>query len=158
MQKSLRNVRVRLDRAVVTPEWTQLFPSAGVQHIVSLSSDHRPILLELDKGMRSKVRRIFRYEIMWEREESLHEEIGKAWETAGQVQTLGDVSRALAKVKTSLKQWSLDKFGSVTKELKKLHDRMEELSRCGNADQEELDKLRCRMEEGLYREEMMWLK
>jgi hypothetical protein len=108
--------------------------------------------------MRSKVRRIFRYEIMWEREESLHEEIGKAWETAGQVQTLGDVSRALAKVKTSLKQWSLDKFGSVTKELKKLHDRMEELSRCGNADQEEFDKLRCRMEEGLYREEMMWLK
>jgi endonuclease/exonuclease/phosphatase family metal-dependent hydrolase len=78
MQKSLRNVPVRLDRAVVTPEWTQLFPSTGVQHIVSSSFDHRPILLELDKGMRSKVRRIFRYEIMWEREESLHEEIGRA--------------------------------------------------------------------------------
>jgi ElaB/YqjD/DUF883 family membrane-anchored ribosome-binding protein len=74
------------------------------------------------------------------------------------VQTLGDVSHALTKVKTSLKQWSLDKFGSVTKELKKLHDRMEELSSCANADQEELDKLRCRMEEVLYREEMMWLK
>jgi hypothetical protein len=55
-----------------------------------------------------------------EREESLHGEIAMAWESVGQVQTLRDVSHALTKVRTSLKQWSLDKFGSITKELKKL--------------------------------------
>jgi hypothetical protein len=120
MQKGSKNVRVRLDRAVASLEWTQLFPSAWVQHIVSSRSDHCPILLELDKGVSNKVCRIFRYEIMWEREESLHGEIAMAWESVGQVQTLRDVSHALTKVRTSLKQWSLDKFGSITKELKKL--------------------------------------
>jgi hypothetical protein len=34
-QNGSRNMRVRLDQAVASPEWSQLFPSARVQHIVS---------------------------------------------------------------------------------------------------------------------------
>jgi hypothetical protein len=116
MQKGLRNVQVRLDWAVASPERIQLFWCAQVQHLVSSSSDHSLILLELDKDTRSKGQSIFRYEVMWEREISLHEEIERAWGAWGNVQTLGDVTHALAKVKSSLKRWSQDKFGSVTKE------------------------------------------
>jgi endonuclease/exonuclease/phosphatase family metal-dependent hydrolase len=39
------NVRVRLDRAVATSEWRDLFSAARVEHLVSPVSDHCPILV-----------------------------------------------------------------------------------------------------------------
>jgi hypothetical protein len=43
----------------------------------------------------AKKSRIMRYEIMWEREESLGVEIDAAWEAAGAKPCLGAVSKAL---------------------------------------------------------------
>jgi hypothetical protein len=37
------NVRVRLDRAVASPSWSNLFPQATVEHLVSSRSGHCPI-------------------------------------------------------------------------------------------------------------------
>jgi hypothetical protein len=72
---------VRLDRAVANLCWSEWFPEASVQHIVSSRSDHCPLFLDLehDKGVH-KSKQIMRYEIMWEREESLPMEIKTAWE------------------------------------------------------------------------------
>jgi hypothetical protein len=111
-----KNVKVRLYRGVASLEWSQLFPGARVWHIVSTRSDHFPILLELTSEENRKAKCIFRYEIMWERENSLHEEIVNAWESVGQTYSLGDIGRALDMVRGSLKKWTMDKFGSVTKE------------------------------------------
>jgi hypothetical protein len=74
---------------------------------------------------------------MWEREPSLPEEITKAWQSGVWVQNLGDVANTLHTEMPSLKKWSHEKFGVVTKELKKIRTTIEEL---------------------LYREEMMWLQ
>jgi hypothetical protein len=63
--------------------------------------------------------RIDRYEVMWEREESLYDEVKNAWEEAGAMQNLGDVRNSLKGVMTSLKRWSQAKFGVVSKEIKK---------------------------------------
>jgi hypothetical protein len=53
----------------------------------------------------------------------------------------------------------MQKFGSVTKELQKLRERIAVLSDQMSIDQEEeLERLRFRMDEILYREEMMWLQ
>jgi hypothetical protein len=46
-QKGDHNVRVWLDRAVASPSWSQWFPNAQVEHLVTVSSDHCPILLKL---------------------------------------------------------------------------------------------------------------
>jgi hypothetical protein len=51
--------------------------------------------------------KIRRYEIMWEHEESLGEEIeASCWRAAGAKCCLGDVSRALSEMMTSLQNWS----------------------------------------------------
>jgi exonuclease III len=63
-QQGNRNVRVRLDQVVASTEWSQIFPSARVQHIVSARSDHCPILVELNTEENRKVKHIFRYKIM----------------------------------------------------------------------------------------------
>jgi hypothetical protein len=77
----------------------------------------------------------------------------------GHMQNLADIYHALNTVRGSLKKWSMQKFGSVTKELQKLRERIAVLSDQMSIDQEEeLERLRFRMDEILYREEMMWLQ
>jgi hypothetical protein len=72
-------VRVRLDRAVASPSWSDWFKDAHVRHLVTSRSDHIPILLELEHDRDpSRQNRVARYEIMWEREEPLPDEIRRA--------------------------------------------------------------------------------
>jgi hypothetical protein len=114
--------------------------------------------MEQEKSDKS-TKRIMRYEIMWEREESLPEEIRAAWADGTPVQTLDDIATNLRKVMISLRKWSSVKFGVVTKELKSIRKRMEELGEGTTmANQEEIRKITNRMDELLYREEMMWLQ
>jgi hypothetical protein len=66
------NVRVRLDRAVATPSWAEWFPKVHTQHLISASSDHCPVSLDLehDHDAHTKQKTMI-YEVMWEREESM---------------------------------------------------------------------------------------
>jgi hypothetical protein len=137
-----------------------MFPDSKVQHLVSSRSDHCPIFLNLERDQIGRpTRRTPRYEIMWEREDSLPGEIRASWDAAAPCQNLGDAAITLSKVMTTLRRWSFDKFGAVTKELEILRAKIEGLSTQDHiANQDEVDKLNKRMDELLYREEMMWLQ
>lgn len=61
-----RNVRVRLDRAVADPSWSQIFPRCQVKHLVSPASDHCPILIQLDPNKEAhEKQKHLRYEAVW---------------------------------------------------------------------------------------------
>jgi hypothetical protein len=65
----------------------------------------------------------------------------------------------LKKVMTCLTSWSHEKFGAVTLELEKLRKRLEELAGWNNlSDKKDEEETQKRMDELLYREEMMWLQ
>jgi hypothetical protein len=107
-QEGDRNVRVRLDHAVVSASWSDRFPQVAVKHIASSRSDHPPILLELEgENVLNRAPQIRRYKVMWERLDSLPGEIKKAWESTGwTLHNLGDIATSLRDVMTSLKRWS----------------------------------------------------
>jgi hypothetical protein len=89
-------VRVRLDRTVASPSWTQWFPQVRSKHLILGSSDHCPIFLDLEQEVDSRPkRRSMFYEIMWEREDSLPQEIKAAWEAGEAVHNLGNVTDRL---------------------------------------------------------------
>lgn len=91
------NVKVRLDRAVADSNWQDMFSAATLHHLVSSRSDHCPLLLEIKKETREKHKtRIFRYEIMWERLESLAVEIKEAWCSTPDREGLGGVAKCTA--------------------------------------------------------------
>ena len=93
-QEGERNVKVRLDRAVASPQWSDWFPNVRVKHLMSSRSDHCPILLATTPEEEERQKsRILRYEIMWEREESLPDEIKKAWDVGNRILNLGDIAR-----------------------------------------------------------------
>jgi hypothetical protein len=73
------NVRVCLNRAVADPAWRDVFNEAKVHHLVSPKSDHCLVLVETRKdAWDRREQRVFRYEIMWERVDSLSEEVKKS--------------------------------------------------------------------------------
>lgn len=96
---------------------------------------------------------------MWEREESLPEEIRKAWQDGLTKTNLADVSHKIGSVMGALQRWSRDMFGSVTEELASIRKQIEEINLADPISNEEaLNRLMARMDELLYREEMMWLQ
>jgi hypothetical protein len=159
-QSGDHNVQVRLGRVVATPSWTDWFPQVRVQHLISASSDHCPIFLDLEHDHEARVKqKVMRYKVMWEREETLSQEIQMAWDRGDTVPGLGDVACKLKNVMGSLRKWSMVKFGAVTKEIEVLKDKIEYLSsRDHVANKDEVDKCTKRIEELLYREEMMWMQ
>jgi exonuclease III len=95
-QEGRRNVRVRLDRAVASTDWSNLFPNNQVMHLTSSRSDHCPILLSLDNyGAVTRSKPMRRYEVFWEREASLGQEIEQAWSMHKKPNCLGEVANNL---------------------------------------------------------------
>jgi hypothetical protein len=98
---------------------------------------------------------IFHYEIMWERLESLAHEIKEAWCTTPNREGLGGVATTLRNVQTALRAWSKENFGRVTVELETMRGRLESLKADPQADPREIRSVMDRVDELLYREEMM---
>lgn len=158
MRAGSANVKVRLDRAVANHAWRNMFDNTSVRLLISPCSDHVPIHIccdvHNDQPTKSRIRR---YEVMWEREPALQEVIAKAWADAGTKNSLGDVHAALRGTMRRLCEWSKSKFGSVTREIEKSRTQLEQLMLM-NADRMEIRSVMDRMNELLYREELMWMQ
>jgi hypothetical protein len=145
---------------VASPSWKDWFSNARVRHIMSSRSDHLPILLEFSCDREYVThRRFLRYEIMWEREDSLPNEIEHAWDVGVHAQDLEHVVGKLKGVMLALNTWSRENFGTVSSEIERIRKKLEELHATDNDEgEEDVRKLHCRLDELLYREKMMWLQ
>ena len=77
------NVKVRLDRAVASPSWRNLFEQPSVRHLISPVSDHVTLHVSCDRFVDMHVKKKFRqYEVMWKREPAPQELIARAWADA----------------------------------------------------------------------------
>ncbi|MCI25216.1 endonuclease/exonuclease/phosphatase family protein [Trifolium medium] len=72
-------VEERLDRAMETQSWLDLFPNSQLLNTVADRSDHSPIILKLLEQENNGYRRPFRFENAWLEEERLHEVVTTAW-------------------------------------------------------------------------------
>ena len=68
--------------------------------------------------------KILRYEIMWERDESLGDVILDAWSLEGGRSSLSAIASSLEGVMQSLHDWSREKFGSVRGKLQDLRNQL----------------------------------
>ncbi len=68
-RSGIANIRERLDRSICDQDWRYMFPKAGVRHLVAPCSDHNPILLDTHLENQN-LKRPFRFEAMWIRDES----------------------------------------------------------------------------------------
>ena len=75
-----QTVRCRLDRALGNVEWHNIFPSAFVEYLGMIGSDHRPIVASLDEKL-IKIRKQFRFDKRWIGMEGLMDSIAQGWST-----------------------------------------------------------------------------
>nr|POE52452.1 hypothetical protein CFP56_74007 [Quercus suber] len=62
-------IRDRLDKALATFDWVNLFPMACLHHLTSSASDHSPLELHfVGKTNAKKPKKLFRFESMWLKE------------------------------------------------------------------------------------------
>jgi hypothetical protein len=97
---------------------------------------------------------------MWERLDSLLGEINRVWvSSARSSQNLGAIATLLHDVMSSLKRWSQENFGAVTKEIARIRETMENLNLQDPVrNQGRINEVMKRMDEVLYHEEMIWMQ
>jgi hypothetical protein len=153
------NVRVCLDRVVVDPAWRDAFDDAKVRHLVSSRSDHCPILVELRREeWEGREQRVFRYEIMWERVDSLLEEIKKMWCSTADKENLGGLASVLRNMQQAMRRWSREHFGAVIAKLNILRRELEEIKSRTAVNRADIHVVTDRMDELMFHEEMMRLQ
>ncbi|XP_019157985.1 PREDICTED: uncharacterized protein LOC109154706 [Ipomoea nil] len=72
-------VEERLDRAVATPSWLDIYETAVVRNLLTLESDHTAILLDVDTGAVRRAKKRFRFESAWLQEEGCHRVVDQVW-------------------------------------------------------------------------------
>jgi len=121
----------RLDRAVSTAEWYELFPAIKVQNLVCGSSDHNPILILLE-GFTVKPQRPWRFEQMWLDKEGCHDTVQRAWKVISlgsmMVQVIHKVEACQVKLKQRSKH-AVCNMSNTLKEKKKKRKTLFEESR-----------------------------
>ena len=100
--------RVRLDRALSTPDWIAHFPQAVVRNMSAAASDHGPILLQWrqEAGRRKRGgKKMFRYHVMWESHEDFTPWMSNAWQEGDKARTAQELHRKLVAVTKKLDGW-----------------------------------------------------
>uniref|UniRef100_A0ACD5Y8K6 Uncharacterized protein n=1 Tax=Avena sativa TaxID=4498 RepID=A0ACD5Y8K6_AVESA len=157
-QRDNRNVKARLDRAVASENWSQLFPNTRITHLCSMRSDHLPLLIEYEKMCHNPKPKELRYETMWERDPGLTASIETAWEGSKTCSNLGDLVNKLNLTRSHMHSWSKENFGSITKNASRLRNKIKSLWKKPRSAWREAEIKRAskELDEILVREEMMW--
>jgi hypothetical protein len=150
--------RVRLDRALATPGWSERFPMAELRHLTAVASDHSAIFLRHEPKEGQPIHaRIFRYEAMWESHDKFAPLIEQVWNAETRTNMQG-LERKLMSLSGSLTPWGRDILCHVRRELKELKSKLAELrvapDRVGPSHREL--KIVERLVDLQHREETMW--
>ncbi|KAM6600853.1 hypothetical protein CsatA_020462 [Cannabis sativa] len=107
-------IEVRLDRALVTDRWLQLFPRAKLINLEVSSSDHCPIFLDLVRHNIASGSRKFRFENCWLREPLCYQVVKECWEEYN----LAGIQEKIQRCGESLSVWGKDYSGNFASRIK----------------------------------------
>lgn len=123
-------IRERLDRALATSGWMELFPDAKLFHLTSSASDHSPLSLHLvGKRRKQKMSLVFRFESMWLKEPRCEEIVHEAWEEGKAINLDCPLTLCLDRCRARLEDWNKVEFGHVGKTIVDLQKNLEWLER-----------------------------
>ncbi|XP_074289594.1 uncharacterized protein LOC141614747 [Silene latifolia] len=149
------NRQSRIDRAMVTNEWAELFPYSKLIHLDREWSDHSPIKVVFDGRSASNrtKRRLFRFEQIWVGEDGCEEAIQRAWDTGN-----FNLIDALGNCETELTRWKGVSIGKVMRDLLKKRRRLQVLNEGARTAQlvQERRKLVTEIAQLLKQEEIFW--
>ncbi|KAL9680028.1 hypothetical protein QQ045_017901 [Rhodiola kirilowii] len=155
-RKGTMETKARLDRALASQEWRQMFPEAEVIHEVSGMSDHAPIIIRWKRMKAGGKQRLFRYEPMWLKHKEYGEKIRCIWEQCARENS--SLSGCLSSSATALEVWGRRCFGNVNKKVSFLNEKLKRIQQQERTKEtmEEEAKVTEEIDEWLYKQELYW--
>ncbi|XP_062005742.1 uncharacterized protein LOC133722901 [Rosa rugosa] len=127
---SRAGIRCRLDRAVGTASWTDIFPATRVSNLKPIHGDHVPIILGVHRSPLAPVqrrRKRFCFESFWVRHEACAEVVKSGWVCEPQNQPMLEVSQKIMHTRFALNDWQRNTFGCRRREIEFLRGRLQVL-------------------------------
>jgi hypothetical protein len=100
-------VEEKLDRAMATQNWIDLFPNARLHNLIADRSDHSPILLSLFDHESRSSKRPFRFENAWLEEHELQNVVTSSWRSEERIEFLEKLNQCREKLEAWGKQMRL---------------------------------------------------
>ncbi|KAF4363013.1 hypothetical protein F8388_020529 [Cannabis sativa] len=147
--------RARLDRALASTDWRILFPNAIVELLTVGTSDHKPILLSIDGGVRC-IKAQFKYELMWGRDPRCFWVVRNVWWEKLHHNPMVNLYQKLKKTKEHLKRWNKTHFRRIQQRVAEAKNDLEKIESKDQVQMKTLGDARAKLNEALRREEVFW--
>ncbi|KAJ9545526.1 hypothetical protein OSB04_025233 [Centaurea solstitialis] len=118
-------VHERLDRAVATQSWYNLFPDHWVENLTCSISDHSPIALHTQVRQPIAHNRNFRFENKWLQEPSFNQFLLDSWNKIGN----NEFPTKLSLLAKTLRKWGRNLNSSYKHDVKEAYSKLESLRR-----------------------------
>jgi len=111
-------IQERLDRFFANPDWCVLYPEAQVTHLPRCSSDHCPVLMELEPQPSIRLNRPFRFHSFWLSDTSFPKIVQNAWSIES------GLYDSIAKFEREASEWNWVHFGNIFAKKKRILARL----------------------------------
>ena len=120
---------MRLDRALVTPNWLEYFPNVRVQHLEDTTSNHCTLLLADSNTLQRCRKHKFFLEAIWARRVDCKKLIKEVWNASTNLHDPSGFSAGLKKCVDSLAKLGKSAFGQILRKIKKKKAILSELTK-----------------------------
>ncbi|KAL0411141.1 UNVERIFIED_CONTAM: putative mitochondrial protein [Sesamum latifolium] len=159
-QDPYNTVLERLNRACGDTNWKALFPSATIQNLFCIYSDHSPILISLTPAHTQKLKgkRIFRFEASWLQSEDCGRIVENSWQSAGTGNDQQNFMDKLNSSREALILWGRSGFKERRHRIEELEQLLHNLRSmpCTGDNKRVEDKVRRELEALILEEEVYW--
>ncbi|PNX85909.1 hypothetical protein L195_g041983, partial [Trifolium pratense] len=144
-------VEEKLDRAMATQRWIDLFPNSKLSNLIADRSNHSPILLSLIDRDNRNVKRPFRFENAWLKENELQNVVTSSWRRDEELEVLEKLNQC----REDLERWGKQMRLRFKKDIDQCRVELEAL-REDEAFHEEYTTIRNKMSLLLSQEDAFW--
>ncbi|XP_045822268.1 uncharacterized protein LOC123915166 [Trifolium pratense] len=149
-----RAVEVKLDRALSTEAWCQIFPNARLECLTATSSDHYPLWLSCDPSNSFSIsNKHFKFENAWLVEPEFERFVRQCWQLSS---TQGIVNK-LELCASDMISWSKKHFQNLRKDIDKYHKKLEQVrDHVDNSNLNYYNALKRRLSSLLRQDDVFW--
>ena len=152
--RNKQTVKCRLDRALGNVEWHTLFPSAFVEYLGMVGSDHRPIVTNLDEKQ-VRTRRQFRFDKRWIGMDGLMDSILRGWSTERPSHSSGVVDKII-NCRHEISVWRKNNPPYGKEKINSLQKALEDIQCDNTKTYEEVLEVSRKLKEAYRDEELYW--
>ncbi|KAF8080915.1 hypothetical protein N665_0914s0003 [Sinapis alba] len=148
-------VKTKIDRALATADWQDLFPKAWAQLLGWIGSDHRPLLLYTeDKKWKGK--KLFRYDNRWRSNEEVKAVVRTTWQERCVQLSPYQFKEALKRCRHSLSKWKMENHYNTQKRILQLQDDLHRAYDSYPLDYHHITELKSQLNYEYKQEEEYW--